>query len=159
MEGTIDLSKSFSTGDVCPETGWYVCKYHTYIQEWVAKDDVFPNCHKANCGNTEWHPFQTKWFPKRWESRISVSPVHFIVGTNFKNNFLRVGQKKKRVCMCGWQSLGARWVQNNAGCVADKGHDFARSAKAARQFNIATNYMDKRQREVPQLDGNQKRFP
>ncbi len=60
MEGEIDLSKTFSTGDVCPETGWYVCKYHPYIEKWVKKDDVFPDCHKVNCGHTEWHPFAKK---------------------------------------------------------------------------------------------------
>ncbi len=63
MSDPIDMTKEFSTGSICDESGRYCCKSHTYIEQFINKDDEFPKCQKANCGRTEWYKIMIE--PKR----------------------------------------------------------------------------------------------
>lgn len=56
LDGQMDMSITYSTYETCPESGWYVCKHHTYYEDvWLEKGESFPKCSKVNCGRTEWY--------------------------------------------------------------------------------------------------------
>jgi hypothetical protein len=60
MKNTIDTSKTYPTGELCPESGQYCCESHTYLEKYVKKGDFFPKCSKSNCGYTNWFKVITK---------------------------------------------------------------------------------------------------
>lgn len=50
-----EWDENWKTGTECPETGWYICDMHPYVEKWVVEGKVFPKCDQKGL------PHSTTW--------------------------------------------------------------------------------------------------
>jgi len=50
----LTYNDQYGTGDICPDSGRWVCKDHPYIEIVIKKGEIFPKCRKRGHNATWW---------------------------------------------------------------------------------------------------------